>query len=758
MEGLSSHLKELWEEWELRVLVLLSLTVQIVLIVLGRHRKYRPNLWLQALVWSLYLSADAVAIYTLGKIATRLAQMRRDLGAAAATAGLDPDAQMIAFWTPFLLLHLGGPDTITAYSLEDNELWLRHFLRLVVQMVGTLLIFFQALTGSELSVLSLLIMVSGLIKYGERVYALRAASSEQFRDSTPDPPLHCPRILEEYMLKKAEGYDVTPHVVIEVYEVNAGHNSEADGNLTSCDETLLPSKLKKKRQGGEQSKCCNELEEKREQGEQDNRANKNDMSMRNRAELTLAKDLLDTFRRLFMDLVLSIEERDTSLSILKDKSFHVVFRVIEIELGLMYDLLYTKAIVIQKRWGFTLRTVSILLTVMVLVLFSLSDKDKYSTFNICVTFLLLSVAVFLEIYALFYLLFSDEAACWLKDRNPAILDFIERLQPLYKRRRWSGSMGQYNLLSFAIKEKHLACHQILQLLHVDQKVLKFLYWGNVKVTNFLKEQVMNFLKEQVIQHRTFQGPSVWDHRGHLTLKGDKWDQFKWSIELGFDQSILAWHIATELLCPPGARKTHRYLDDPTLDKINLYVEMSKQLSRYMVYLLVMYPFLLPIGVGRIKFRDTYLEARNFIIEAEAIKKNEQSKAEAGGVKTQPEKSKSKIHKACEALHECVDPQVAPIVAEGDKSKFALYHGRRLAWQLDKEFPNEENKWHTISRVWVEMLAYAAVKCKGLHHAQQLRQGGEFLTHVWLLMAHFGLTDHFQIPEAPAIAELLVKKE
>ncbi|KAK3410735.1 hypothetical protein EUGRSUZ_J02761 [Eucalyptus grandis] len=456
MEGLSSHLKELWEEWELRVLVLLSLTVQIVLIVLEHHRKYRPNLWLQALVWSLYLSADAVAIYTLGKIATRLAQMRRDLGAAAATAGLDPDAQMIAFWTPFLLLHLGGPDTITAYSLEDNELWLRHFLRLVVQMVGTMLIFFQALTGSELSVLSLLIMVSGLIKYGERVYALRAASSEQFRDSTLDPPLHCPRILEEYMLKKAEGYDVTPHVVIEVYEVNAGHNSEADGNLTSY-------------------------------------------------------------------LVLSIEERDTSLSILKDKSFHVLFRVIEIELGLMYDLLYTKAIVMQKRWGFTLRTVSILLTVMVLVLFSLSDKDKYSTFNICVTFLLLSVAVFIEIYALFYLLFSDEAVCWLKDRNPAILDFVERLQPLYKRRRWSGSMGQYNLLSFAIKEKHLACHQILQLLHVDQKVLKFLYWGNVKVTNFLKEQFMNFLKEQVIQHRTFQGPSVWDHRGHLTLKGDKWD-------------------------------------------------------------------------------------------------------------------------------------------------------------------------------------------------------------------------------------------
>ncbi|KAK3410729.1 hypothetical protein EUGRSUZ_J02754 [Eucalyptus grandis] len=617
--------KELWQEWELRVLVLLSLTVQVLLIVLGRHRKYRPNLWLQALVWSLYLSADAIAIYALGKIATRFAQMRRDLSAAATTAGLDPDAQMIAFWTPFLLLHLGGPDTITAYSLEDNELWLRHLLRLVVQMVGTLLIFFQALTGSDLSVLSLLIFVSSLIKYGERVYVLRAASSEQFRNSTLDPPLRCPRILEEYI----------------------------------------------------------------------------------------------------------IEERDSSRSILKDKSFHVVFRVIEIELGLMYDLLYTKAMVFHhNRWGSTLRSVSILLTVTVLVIFSMSDKDKYSKINIYVTFLLLSFALFLEIYSLFYLLFSNQAACWLKDRSPAILNFVERLQPLYNRRRWSGSMGQYNLLSFAIKEKHLACHQNLRFLHVDQKVLKFLYEGDVKVTDFLKERV--------IQHLTSQRPSVWEHRGHFTIrKHPLRDRIKWSIDLGFDQSILAWHIATELLgCSEAEHATK---------KTKLYMEMSEQLSRYMVYLLVMYPFLLPIGVGRVKFRDTYLEARNFF-EEKAIKGNDR-----------PE-SKSKIAKACEALRECVDPKVAPIVAEGDKSKFALHHGCRLAWQLDEGFKQwEEEKWWIISRVWVEMLAYAAVKCKGLHHAQQLPQGGEFLTHVWLLMAHFGLNEHFQIPQAPAIAELLVQE-
>ena len=38
---------------------------------------------------------------------------------------MDPNNNntLMAFWAPFLLSHLGGPDNIMAYSLEDNELW-----------------------------------------------------------------------------------------------------------------------------------------------------------------------------------------------------------------------------------------------------------------------------------------------------------------------------------------------------------------------------------------------------------------------------------------------------------------------------------------------------------------------------------------------------------------------------------------------------------------------------------------------------------
>ena len=65
--------------------------------------------------------------------------------------------KLTAFWAPFLLLHLGGPDTITAYSLEDNEFWLRHLLGLGVQTGVALYIFISAWTASHLSILSILI-------------------------------------------------------------------------------------------------------------------------------------------------------------------------------------------------------------------------------------------------------------------------------------------------------------------------------------------------------------------------------------------------------------------------------------------------------------------------------------------------------------------------------------------------------------------------------------------------------------------------
>ncbi|KAK8668305.1 hypothetical protein V6N13_105763 [Hibiscus sabdariffa] len=94
----------------------------------------------------------------------------------------------VELWVPFLLWHLGSPANITAYSLEDNELWLRHFLGLVsngAQAVYIYLKFRTAGRGSnyQFDLVMIPLLVCGILKYAERIVALRSASSEQLRNT-----------------------------------------------------------------------------------------------------------------------------------------------------------------------------------------------------------------------------------------------------------------------------------------------------------------------------------------------------------------------------------------------------------------------------------------------------------------------------------------------------------------------------------------------------------------------------------------------
>ena len=54
--------------------------------------------------------------------------------------------------------------------------------------------------------------------------------------------------------------------------------------------------------------------------------------------------------------------------------------------------------------------------------------------------------------------------------------------------------------------------------------------------------------------------------------------------------------------------------------------------------------------------------------------------------------------------------------------------------------SKENGWDIINSMWMEILCFAASNCPVDYHAEQLRQVGGLITHVWLLLAH--KTDKF----------------
>ncbi|KAJ6410551.1 hypothetical protein OIU84_007323 [Salix udensis] len=144
-------------------MVLLSLLLQTILIICGPLRKTSARVWIRILVWSAYLSADMVATVALGNLA-------RSQGDSSGDRSKKANNSIQAIWAPFLLLHLGGPDTITAYSIEDNELWLRHLLGLVVQVGVAFYVFSRSWGSSILPFIAIPMFIAGIIKYSERTW------------------------------------------------------------------------------------------------------------------------------------------------------------------------------------------------------------------------------------------------------------------------------------------------------------------------------------------------------------------------------------------------------------------------------------------------------------------------------------------------------------------------------------------------------------------------------------------------------------
>ena len=394
MQIFPESVRKLWNEWELRSMVVLSLFLQIVLIIFSNRRKYTVTTWIRMLIWSAYLSADWVATVSLGTLTNSQGDSEGKL--------LDPNYTLMAFWAPFLLLHLGGPDTITAYALEDNELWLRHLLGLVVQVGVAFYVFLRSWAGTPLTFLSIPMFVAGIIKYGERTWVLSSASKNHFRDSllpVPDP-----------------GPDYIEYAnVLSVQDKIEGRRRSTAGD----DITV---------QGGCIDKAYFLFE--------------------------------NQFKRLYADLILSLDDRKTSEHLIKKlSSSKDAFEVVEMELSFMYDVLYTKATVVYSLLGILLRITSFLSTISTLAAFCFFiDRHEFSNIDINITYLLLFGAIFLEVYALIKLILSDWSIVWLNSKKNPLACSIYRAITFFRSvltsdKRWSRRIAQNNLIDSCLEDK-----------------------------------------------------------------------------------------------------------------------------------------------------------------------------------------------------------------------------------------------------------------------------------------------------------------
>ncbi|KAG0489726.1 hypothetical protein HPP92_006589 [Vanilla planifolia] len=81
--------KKLWSKWDVRILIMVSLAIQIVLIFLGRLRKTSASTALiRMAVWSNYLLANWVVDFVLGQLSGSMDHNSKNA--------------LLAFWVPFL--------------------------------------------------------------------------------------------------------------------------------------------------------------------------------------------------------------------------------------------------------------------------------------------------------------------------------------------------------------------------------------------------------------------------------------------------------------------------------------------------------------------------------------------------------------------------------------------------------------------------------------------------------------------------------
>lgn len=125
--------------------------------------------------------------------------------------------------------------------------------------------------------------------------------------------------------------------------------------------------------------------------------------------ITEASHFFVIFKRLFVNLILSFQERTQSQSTFLRLTPEQAYKIIEIELSLMYDTLHSKAAVIHTWYGRLFRCLTLLSTSTACVLFNMLDRGKHkshSRIDICITNILFGGALCLEVYAIGMMLVS----------------------------------------------------------------------------------------------------------------------------------------------------------------------------------------------------------------------------------------------------------------------------------------------------------------------------------------------------------------
>jgi hypothetical protein len=704
-----ADVEQLLNEWEIQCLILLSFALQVFLFLAAGIRRRNSSRVVGVLIWLAYLSADSVAIFVLGHLAVH--------------AG-GPSHQLVFLWAPFVLLHLGGQDTITAFSMQDNELWRRHLLTFAQQAALAVYVVTKSpWPDRRLLATVMLMFLSGCVKYAERTACLAAAR--------PD------RLMADFL----GGFQDRISSIKEMQTI-----AREGGGLGSSTSRYLGSRAFAK------------------------------ISL-NPAMDVMSTDILPNYdwsvsRDIFADLHSKVSRLDHPR---KEDYFRQTYRFAEQKLFVCYQRLYTKALFRLSPLGAFLHLVTFLSTSAATVLFyaAVSGGDQAhrtttsynSSADVFVTYVLLAGAVTLEASAFILSMFTRQDL-WRHPvlcscvRNHRIIKFVffltcgncaAMLRRWRPPRHWSQKLAQYSVIGRCAQQQASGCGYLI----MPRCIAKRLAPAGAKpvpITDGLKFFIIGKLLDgdaMLTDDSDFTGS-----RGELAL--NKWMAslevpagtgavLRQSLkDVDFPTSVLLWHIATDVCffragggggdgcAPPAGEEKKRII--------------SRQLSNYIMYLVFKCGVLRTSG-SQFLLLKAHDEALRLIKQNGGGDPDAPREGEAGRHRREHEAMErllrsGLLERGSQELAAAADP--APLnPGSGGAievlSDAVLPRAFRVAAALDsvRDLQGGQtaaaSQWDLIAAMWLEMLYYVGPRCGAAFHRQHLSTGGELVTHVLVLM-------------------------
>jgi Protein of unknown function, DUF594 len=217
---------------------------------------------------------------------------------------------------------------------------------------------------------------------------------------------------------------------------------------------------------------------------------------------------------------------------------------------------------------------------------------------------------------------------------------------------------------------------------------------SVELTRAVKIAIFDTLAES--------GGELKDGRSALQRHGASvYEDLQWTLNLRTAvHTIMVWHIATSLC------ESHLAVKLGGSKKSFKSYKVAIHLSRYCAYLVAFYPELLTLNSNLVKFIFWKI-----IDETSDFFGREHN-----------------LQKKCNKMMSCSDG--------GEK---IIHLGLKLGRYL-MEIPNDDDRWKIMADFWSELILSLARGGSTRVHIKKLLHGSEFITHLWALLYHAGISD------------------